>query len=229
MSAGTLLGRGIENHTALTHMLAAGTLTYDFGYFPQHFPIDVPKLLLSHTKSLFTPSAVLPLSQEASAALASGAAPALAADESLLDAARKYLACVRCLPYSIDQGMEPRIQQDWSNARARNPKLQTQDLHRWLTIARLVTLSFGETVLKPEHWEATITLEDARLGRLPSAPAVENPGAASPHRANTPVSPVAVEGGAMSAVPPSPGSAGVATPSPVRPSAGGSQGGVGGC
>lgn len=176
MRGGTLLPRGIDNHRALSEMLASGTLAYDFGYFPQAFNVDLPTLILSHTRSLFTTDAELPLDPGAATRLAAAGGPTPSAPEpGLIQAARVYLACARALPYQLEGGMEARVGADWTTARGANPKLVAGDLHRWLTLARLVSVSCGEGTLTPTHWAAALALEDARLKRITAAGPVEDP------------------------------------------------------
>lgn len=45
-------------------------------------------------------------------------------------------------------------------------RLQLDDLHRWLRVARLVALSQGDDVVSTMAWDHMLALEDKRLERL---------------------------------------------------------------
>ncbi|GKA56795.1 minichromosome maintenance complex-binding protein [Tanacetum coccineum] len=74
-------------------------------------------------------------------------------DSETLDAWRWYLATLRSLTYSIGTEIQKVVEDDMVSARQVDRSLGTEDFNRWLTMGRLMSVSFGETCLSNEHWQ----------------------------------------------------------------------------
>ncbi|KAJ4827939.1 Mini-chromosome maintenance complex-binding protein [Turnera subulata] len=62
--------------------------------------------------------------------------------------------------------MQKVVENDLVAARQTDRTLGSQEFSRWLTMARLISASFGETSLSLEHWQMAKELERLRKERL---------------------------------------------------------------
>ena len=75
-------------------------------------------------------------------------------------------------PHSFDMPPEAErhAQEDFVRCRKTDRSLQAEDMHRWLTMARLLALSYGETKLTEARWAQMKSFETQRKARIPPAP-----------------------------------------------------------
>ena len=121
--------------------------------------------------------------------------PAAASAASTVDASdlaetRHYLATVAaCPPAPFAPGLDKIAEEDFVRLRQSGQPsssaaaaageeeegggsegkedVSAADFHRWLTLARLVCASCGETTVQVAHWQRALALEAARVARLP--------------------------------------------------------------
>ena len=87
-------------------------------------------------------------------------------DENLLNNLRKYVTMAKYLPYSISEAVQKRVQEDFVEMRQDvAAKVSSDDLHAWLTLGRLMSLSLGETELSLTVWDKVKQMEKERTGR----------------------------------------------------------------
>lgn len=79
---------------------------------------------------------------------------------------RVYLAGARHLEHSIPPELAAHVEAQLVAARAADPGRSQDDFHRWLTLVRLVCVSFGEPCLTLPRWEHMRALEATREERL---------------------------------------------------------------
>ncbi|XP_054798826.1 mini-chromosome maintenance complex-binding protein [Prosopis cineraria] len=160
LEAGTLNSLGVENARLLRNLMELQKLEYDFKYYRMEMATDVQLLVMSEGKSNILPADVVvpfrPSVVNATEAVVGEA----------WDAWRWYLATVRLLPHSIESEMQKVVENDLVAARQADRSLNPQDFSRWLTMGRLMSLSFGETSLSLEHWQMVKELERLRSERL---------------------------------------------------------------
>ncbi|EOY20171.1 hypothetical protein QUC31_005796 [Theobroma cacao] len=160
LESGTLNSNGIENTKLLKNLMEFQKVEYDFQYYKMEMAADVQLLIFSEGKSNIVPADVVIPFQPSS--LGSSEIPVAEA----VEAWRWYLATVRSLPHSIGSEMQKEVEDDLVAARQADRSLGSQDFNRWLTMARLVSTSFGETSLSMEHWQMVKELERLRMERL---------------------------------------------------------------
>ena len=98
----------------------------------------------------------------------------------MLERGRAYLAAVRNLQVTIPDEVSNEVTRVWVGARASNaaaraaceangtlppPRVGEEELHRWLSLAKLASMSFGEGSLTRERFAWAKELDDARLAR----------------------------------------------------------------
>ncbi|KAL0452663.1 UNVERIFIED_CONTAM: Mini-chromosome maintenance complex-binding protein [Sesamum latifolium] len=161
LQTGTLNSVGCENARVLKNMMESHKVEYDFTYYKMEMAADVQLLILSEGKSNILPAdLVLPFRP-------SSVDPALGVDGEMLKAWRWYLATMKSLPHSIEPHMQKAVEDDLVAARQADRSLGSQEFSRWLTMGRLMSVSFGETCLSMEHWQMVRELERLRKERLP--------------------------------------------------------------
>ncbi|KAI3993641.1 hypothetical protein MKX01_002654 [Papaver californicum] len=160
LNPGTLNSTGVENVKVLKSLMELQKVEYDFEYYKLEISSDVQLLVLSEGKSNILPAdLVLPFQP-------SSVGSSLNADANALQAWRWYLATLRSLPHVIDPELQKVIENDLVEARQEDRSLGSSDFSRWLTMARLMSASFGETSLSLEHWQMVKELERLRKDRL---------------------------------------------------------------
>ncbi|KAJ1429803.1 Mini-chromosome maintenance complex-binding protein [Sesbania bispinosa] len=160
LEAGTLNSVGVENARLLKNLMELQKVEYDFKYYKMEMTTDVQLLVLSEGKSNILPADVIVPFRPS----ATNCSEAVAAET--LEAWRWYLATVRQLPHCIESDMQKVVENDLVAARQADRSLKPEDLSRWLTMGRLMSLSFGETSLSLEHWQMVKELERLRRERL---------------------------------------------------------------
>ncbi|KAK1415433.1 hypothetical protein QVD17_31214 [Tagetes erecta] len=160
LQSGTLSSNGVENTRLLRELMEFQKVEYDFKYYKMKMDADVQILILSEGKSNILPAdIVIPFHP-------SSVDPTGIVDEQTLNVWRWYLATARSLPHSIGEDMQKVVEDDMVAARQADRSLGTEDFNRWLTMGRLMGVSFGETSLSHEQWQMVKEMERLRKERL---------------------------------------------------------------
>ncbi|KAF5205635.1 Mini-chromosome maintenance complex-binding protein [Thalictrum thalictroides] len=160
LKAGMLNSVGVENARLLNNLVELQKVEYDFQFFKMEMPTDVQVLILSEGKSNILPAdLVLPFQPSAVGSFVN-------AETEALQSWRWYLATLRLSTHDMDPDMQKVIEEDLVAARQEDRSLGSKDFSRWLTMARLMSASFGETRLTMEHWQMAKELERRRKERL---------------------------------------------------------------
>ncbi|KAI9496672.1 mini-chromosome maintenance replisome factor-domain-containing protein [Zychaea mexicana] len=165
MTEGTLGDLGVRNVQVIQELVTQQSLTYVFPYSNYVFDTDYSILCLSEGKSILPNDCVVPLQSS----FTTEELPQL--DEQVLDLFRLYIQFARYSEYSIDPKMSDDITesfvQERKAAQQNKSKLPTQeDLMRWMSMARLVALSFGEGKLTKEIYNHARSMDLERTKRL---------------------------------------------------------------
>ncbi|KAF3950867.1 hypothetical protein ACB098_06G130800 [Castanea mollissima] len=160
LKAGTLNSVGVDNTRLLKNLMELQKVEYDFKYYKMEMAADVQLLIISEGKSNILPADIVvpfqPTSVDSSEVVAAEA----------LEAWRWYLGTVKSLPHSIESEMQKVVENDLVEARQSDRSIGSQDFNRWLTMGRLMSVSFGENCLSLEHWQMVKELERLRRERL---------------------------------------------------------------
>ncbi|KAJ7566567.1 hypothetical protein O6H91_02G109100 [Diphasiastrum complanatum] len=160
LTTGQLNATGVQNVQSLKNLMEWQKVEYDFEFHKMEMPIDVPVLILSHAKSkLFPADIIVPLR-------CTGNQSKLTHDESELNKCRSYLTFVRELEHIIEPSLQKILEDDLVAARQEDRSINTDTFHRWLSMARLMSVSFGEQKLTIEHWHKVKELERRCSERL---------------------------------------------------------------
>ncbi|XP_078447003.1 E2F target protein 1 (ETG1) isoform X2 [Wolffia australiana] len=162
LATGALNSTGVENAKLLKELLQWQMVGYDCEYYNLDMPADVQVLVISERRSNILPAdAIVPFHPEA----VNAATWTVLSDE--LPAWRWYLASCRTLHHhSVSPEMRKVLENDFVGARQLDKTLQGEDLSRWVTMGQLLSASFGESQLTPQHWQMVREMERLRQGRL---------------------------------------------------------------
>ncbi|KAH7672495.1 Mini-chromosome maintenance complex-binding protein [Dioscorea alata] len=157
LQPGNLDSNGVHNARLLKKLIEQLSVEYDFEFYTSEMTADVQLLILSDGKSNIMPAdLVLPFCPNAVNSIANPS-------PEELQSWRWYLDTLRSLPYSS----QPDLHQDELVAAMREDRsLGCQQLNRWLTMARLISVSFGEEELSLEHWQMFKEIERLRKERI---------------------------------------------------------------
>ncbi|XP_030058471.1 mini-chromosome maintenance complex-binding protein isoform X2 [Microcaecilia unicolor] len=169
LEEGQLDTTGVQNVTALGNLITWQKVDYDFRYHQMEFPCNINVLVTSEGRSLLPsdcqvhlkPEILPPNMEEYVSNLLTAVVP------SLLNKFRIYLSLVRLLDYSISDEVTKAVEEDFVEMRKNDPQsITADDLHRILVVARLLSLSAGQTTLSRERWLRAKQLESQRKTRL---------------------------------------------------------------
>ncbi|CAH0729506.1 unnamed protein product, partial [Brenthis ino] len=171
MEQGRLDATGVNNISALGHLINTQRVEYDFKYYKMEFDTDISVLILSEGKSLLPSDYHISLRPEESSleifdAIVEAATYYL--KEEIMTAIRTYLTNLKLVKYTISEDLQF-VEDDFIEMRNNSDNdspVTADDLHRLLVLARLVSLSRGHATLDKECWDITKDMENERLQRL---------------------------------------------------------------
>ncbi|KAG7401721.1 hypothetical protein PHYBOEH_011010 [Phytophthora boehmeriae] len=163
LTAGQLNEQGVKNIGALQSLIEKMLLPYDFHYYNMDFPQDVAVVTVSEGKSILPVNVAMPLvtTDEANSEKLSTAVP----EEHLLKCFRVFLGVLRSFTVTIGNEGAEMAEKHYVECRQSQNKVELEDLHRWLRLARLVALSRGEGQITKASWDAMLALETQRVAR----------------------------------------------------------------
>lgn len=167
MSAGMFNDKGVKNLKAVEALITRQNVLIEFPFFPEPtpYPTDVPVLVTSQVKPLCPVDCIYHLGSHASPNVTP---VAMCPDEE--EACRLYMTMARSADVEIPPNVEEAITGYWINARQADKSMQPDDLHRFLTLTRLISASHLETVASGLRWAEVLEMEMARLASLPAQP-----------------------------------------------------------
>ncbi|XP_040905500.1 mini-chromosome maintenance complex-binding protein [Toxotes jaculatrix] len=170
LEQGQLDTTGVRNVTALGNLISWQKVDYDFNYHQMEFPCNINVLIVSEGRSL--------LPSDCQIHLQSLVAPSHMEEylssihmhpqtSSQLNKLRIYLSAARLLDYSISDEVTKSVEDDFVDMRKDDPQsMSAEDLHRMLVVARLLSLSLGQTSLSRDSWLRAKHIEALRRSRM---------------------------------------------------------------
>ncbi|PIK49481.1 putative mini-chromosome maintenance complex-binding protein [Apostichopus japonicus] len=173
MESGQLDTKGVQNLTALGNAISWQKVDYDFNFHKAEFPTNVKFLTLSEGKSMLPSDCHVRLQRKEDLdleKLKTTVQDAMSSGSVNLRQLRCYITVLENLDYDLTQDMQKIVEQDFVDVRKDNKEnMSQQDLHNLLILARLMSLSSGETSLKCTVWERVKRMEIERKTRLRAA------------------------------------------------------------
>ncbi|XP_078449396.1 mini-chromosome maintenance complex-binding protein [Lampetra fluviatilis] len=168
LQPGQLDATGVRNVTALGNVISWQKVDYDFSFHQVEFPCSLNVLVVSEGRSLLPSDCQMRLAPAPVPADPAAYFTALRASLSpaLLDRVRSYLTLARLSDYSIGDEVSKAVEEDFVEMRREDPQVTGDDLHLLLVVARLLSLSVGQTGLTRERWLRAQHLEVQRRQRI---------------------------------------------------------------
>ncbi|KAM8859859.1 mini-chromosome maintenance complex-binding protein isoform 2-T2 [Spinachia spinachia] len=169
LEQGQLDMSGVRNVTALGNVISWQKVDYDFNYHQMEFPCNINVLIASEGRSLLPSDCRIHLQSQV-------APPDMEeylrsihthSQASQLNKFRVYLSVARLLDYSISDEVTKSVEDDFVDMRKDDPQsISAEDLHRMLVVARLLSLSLGQTSLSTDGWVRAKHIEALRRSRM---------------------------------------------------------------
>lgn len=167
LEQGQLDTTGVRNVTALGNLISWQKVDYDFNYHQMEFPCNINVLISSEGRSLLPSDCQVQLQpQIASSQMESYLSSLPQISTAQTNRFRTYLSVARLLDYNISDQMTKSVEDDFVDMRKDDPQsVSAEDLHRLLVVARLLSLSAGDTALSQDSWIKAKHLETLRQSR----------------------------------------------------------------
>ncbi|BFZ59432.1 hypothetical protein YB2330_000441 [Saitoella coloradoensis] len=149
MKEGQLGDRGVRQIRALTRMITAQAVPFQFPFSEFEVETDCPVIILGQTKTILPVNYAVALKPQLQEATAS--ASPLSNGE--LEDVRKYLASARNLEVNISSEISERIQNDFVNMKKAGRDDPVQALGGRIEVARLLAKSHLRTSMLWDDWE----------------------------------------------------------------------------
>ncbi|XP_078668117.1 mini-chromosome maintenance complex-binding protein-like [Branchiostoma floridae x Branchiostoma belcheri] len=173
LEPGQLQTTGVMNVQALGTAVQWQKVDYDFDFHKTEFPCNLRMLLLSEGRSLIQTDCQVPLQPPSPPSQLENTFHRIQASLTgdYLAKVRSYLTVTELMEYTLPEGMQKVIEEDFVKMRSDDPKNMTaEDLHSLLVVARLLALSVGQTTLSQEVWDRAKQLETERKTRVKAQP-----------------------------------------------------------
>ncbi|XP_069546068.1 mini-chromosome maintenance complex-binding protein isoform X2 [Brachyistius frenatus] len=170
LEQGQLDTTGVRNVTALGNLISWQKVDYDFNYHQMEFPCNINVLVASEGRSLLPYDCRIHLESQVTPSHMEEYLSSIHLHpqaSSQLNKFRMYLSVARLLDYSISEEVTKSVEDDFVDMRKDDPQsISAEDLHRMLAVARLLSLSFGQTSLSRDSWLRAKHIEMQRRSRM---------------------------------------------------------------
>uniref|UniRef100_A0A7N6AQ28 Mini-chromosome maintenance complex-binding protein n=1 Tax=Anabas testudineus TaxID=64144 RepID=A0A7N6AQ28_ANATE len=170
LEQGQLDTTGVRNVTALGNLISWQKVDYDFNYHQMEFPCNINVLIASEGRSLLPSDCQIHLQSQVAPDHMDEYLSSIHVHQqtsSQLNKFRMYMSVARLLDYSISDEMTKSVEDDFVDMRKDDPQsISAEDLHRMLIVARLLSLSLGQTSLSRDSWLRAKHIEMLRRSRM---------------------------------------------------------------
>ncbi|XP_058797024.1 mini-chromosome maintenance complex-binding protein isoform X2 [Phymastichus coffea] len=170
LTAGQVTACGRQNYNTINDLIIFQKLPYDFKYYTMDHETDIPVLILSESKSFVSCRQQIVLKPDPETVKlyphVLEAAKQYLKDENRLTDIRQYISTLKHAKFDFTEETSEVIQDDFVRLRHIYKKFTPDDLHSLMVLSRLMSLSHGLNVLKPDMWKRSLKLEMERLNRL---------------------------------------------------------------
>ncbi|KAF0027238.1 hypothetical protein F2P81_019979 [Scophthalmus maximus] len=170
LEQGQLDTTGVRNVTALGNLISWQKVDYDFNYHQMEFPCNINVLIVSEARSLLPSDCQIPVQSQVDPAHMDEYLSSIHMHpqaSSQMNKLRIYLSVARLLDYSISDEVTKSVEDDFVDMRKDDPQsISAEDLHRMLVVARLLSLSLGQTSLSRDSWLRAKHIEALRRSRV---------------------------------------------------------------
>ncbi|XP_007566986.1 mini-chromosome maintenance complex-binding protein [Poecilia formosa] len=170
LEPGQLDTTGVRNVTALGNLITWQKVDYDFNFHQMEFPCNINVLIASEGRSLLPSDCHIHLQPQVAPPHMEDYLSSIHVHpqaSSQLNKFRVFLSVARLLDYSISDEVTKAVEDDFVDMRKDDPQsISADDLHRMLVVARLLSLSLGQTSLTRDSWLRAKHIEMLRRSRM---------------------------------------------------------------
>ncbi|XP_014894976.1 mini-chromosome maintenance complex-binding protein [Poecilia latipinna] len=170
LEPGQLDATGVRNVTALGNLITWQKVDYDFNFHQMEFPCNINVLIASEGRSLLPSDCHIHLQPQVAPPHMEDYLSSIHVHpqaSSQLNKFRVFLSVARLLDYSISDEVTKAVEDDFVDMRKDDPQsISADDLHRMLVVARLLSLSLGQTSLTRDSWLRAKHIEMLRRSRM---------------------------------------------------------------
>ncbi|XP_054877709.1 mini-chromosome maintenance complex-binding protein [Poeciliopsis prolifica] len=170
LEPGQLDATGVRNVTALGNLITWQKVDYDFNFHQMEFPCNINVLIASEGRSLLPSDCHIHLQPQVAPPHLEEYLSSIHIHpqaSSQLNKFRVFLSLARLLEYSISDEVTKAVEDDFVDMRKDDPQsISADDLHRMLVVARLLSLSLGQTSLSRDSWLRAKHIETLRRSRM---------------------------------------------------------------
>ncbi|KAM9960542.1 hypothetical protein ACTFIW_009684 [Dictyostelium discoideum] len=173
LTEGKVESQGIKVLNALNTLSIQQKVEYDFKYHPIEIQTDLPTVSISFGKSLIKGTTQISINKSIQLPTINEINQQLSHyDDDKLNQFRNYINHCKNLSFKISSPTTTtiaesddatrHIQEDFVKSRQLDSKMTTDVFHYWLTLSRLVALSFNDQYIKIDKWNIMKSLEEKR-------------------------------------------------------------------
>lgn len=168
LSPGELNNKGVNNISALNHLIKWQQVEYDFKYHRIPYSSNISVLVVSQGKSMLSSDCQVKICETLSQDNWKDYFTEIEnfLNGEILKQFQDYLTLMKIANYTLHEDMQKIIQEDFVNMRKADSLMTGDDLHHLLVLARFQSLSCGEKFLNRENWEIVKAMEVERKRRL---------------------------------------------------------------
>lgn len=168
MEAGTLNADGVENLKAIGNVIQWQKVDYNFQFHRMENETDIVCIMLSEGESLLKCDLKIPITKDETKQNADDLDTILSTvSDEFWAKIRAYISVVSSMEYSLTEECQKALQDDFVEMRKEDAKSANADsFYLLLTIARYLTLSYGQESLPSPLWMKTKELDGIRQARL---------------------------------------------------------------
>jgi len=160
MREGRLHETGLKSLRAIQQMISDQNLSYDFQFYQLNFNTDIKPIVISDGKSMLETHFKVRLVPDPSHQHTPEGS-----DEMV--SLWRYLASqAHSASFELPGVVSATIEEDYVHSRQQDTTIGQHTLHLWLSLARTLALSHGETQLSSERWAQMRQMETERAQRL---------------------------------------------------------------
>jgi hypothetical protein len=176
LESGKLDDTGVKNLSAMSELATNQQVKYNFQYFEKEWDVDYPTLVVSSAPKSLIPTdvhvVVTPRTQQQSESRVASQLPRCVLAPEVMACCRALVSEARSpkCEFEVPEDVATSIQQDFVSARQADDGVTQEDFHVWMTLARMLCQTHGESVLSMSRWGQIRDMERQRVARLPVKP-----------------------------------------------------------
>jgi hypothetical protein len=166
MTQGALNNEGVRSLDVVKTFVTKQQLGIDYEYYQWHINVDEPTIIVSSTPTIVASEDIIQLKLDFSEAIGSSSNVVDSMTGQSAEHARYWWATCRNLEVKMNEATSKHAEDAFVRARQEDEKTMSFDFHRWLRLARLLAISYGDAFITTEHFDRAMLLDAKRKSIL---------------------------------------------------------------